>query len=222
MIFKGLKKQGLKYYFENHGILIVFFSIIIFLSLYTPRFLTVSNIVNIFRQVSCIGIATIAVGILIIMNCTDLSIGSMFALNGVIACIAISNSYLGYGLPAIWGYVIAISVGVLFGLINGLFVAKGKIPAFIVTMGTQSIARGLALTFARGQSVGSLPDEFIYLGTSYIDPWKIVPWLVVFFIMVAVSMNFVLEKTPFGRHIYAIGGNEEAAKVAGINVDNTK
>lgn len=220
MTARHKEQQNLKYFLNNHGILIGFIIIFIFLSVFAPNFLTVNNMINILKQISCIGIATVGVGILIIMNCNDLSIGSMFALCGVSAGIMVSTSVAGFGLPPIVGYGAGIVTGVAFGAFNGIVVAKGKIPAFIVTMGTQSIARGMALILAHGMPIGSFPDSFNYLGTASIG--GLIPWSVVVFLIVVLVMNYVMKKRPIGRYIYAVGGNEEAAKVAGINVDKIK
>lgn len=203
----------------DYGILVGFVVIVILLSIFADNFLSISNLLTVLKQVSCIGIATIGVGILIIMRGNDLSIGSMFALTGVTAGLAVSTS-VGMGLPSIFGYIAGIGTGILFGLLNGLIVAKGKINAFIVTLGTQAIVRGLALILAHGMPIGSFPTSFHYLGTSSIG--GVIPWTIVIFILIAVMMDFVMKKRPIGRNIYAVGGNEEAAHVAGIPVDRVK
>lgn len=212
-------KKDFSYYLKNHGIVIGFIVIVIALSIAAPTFLTVSNITTVLKQTSCIGIASIGVGLLIIMNCIDLSIGSMFALNGVVAGLMVSSSVGGFGLPSAVGIIAGILAGVIFSGLTGLVVAKGKIPAFIVTLGTQSIARGLALILAHGMPVGGFPDSFSFIGTASVLG---IPVLVLIYIAVILIMSFVLKKRPYGRHLYAVGGNEEAAKVAGINVDKVK
>jgi ribose/xylose/arabinose/galactoside ABC-type transport system permease subunit len=207
---------------QNYGIIIGFILIFVILSVTAENFFKVQNFLIILRQVSCIGIASLGVGMLIIMNAIDLSVGSMFALTGVCAGLMVSTTATGQGMPAILAYAVGIATGVIFGAFNGIIIAKGKIPPFIVTMGTMSIVRGLALILAHGMPVGNFTDEFNYLGTSFIDPWKIVPWTVVIYVLVILLIDFILRKRPFGRHIYAVGGNEEAARAAGINVDAVK
>lgn len=214
----SLKNFSFKYILQNYGILIGFGLIFVILSLTAKNFFQLQNFLIILKQVSCIGIAALGVGMLIIMGAIDLSIGSMFALTGVAAGLVVSTTATGNGLPAVLGYGMAILVGIAVGTFNGIIIAKGKIPPFIVTMGTMSITRGLALLLAHGMPVGNFTDEFNYLGTNFIDPWRIVPWTVVMFIATILLIDFILKKRPFGRYIYAIGGNEEAAKAAGINV----
>ncbi len=220
MAAKSISKKDVQYFLNNNGILIGFAAIFIFLSAFAPNFLSADNMVNILKQISCIGIATIGVGILIIMNNNDLSIGSMFGLGGVAAGLMVSTSVAGMGFPAPVGFLAGIGIGLLFGLFNGVVVAKGHIPAFIVTMGTQSIARGLALVLAHGMPIGSFPDSFNYLGTASL--FGVIPFTVIIFVIVVFAMNFVMKKRPIGRYIYAVGGNEDAAKAAGINVVKIK
>lgn len=221
-IDSNLRRNRIKWVMSNHGILLGFIAIVILLSIFARGFFTISNFVTILKQVSSIGIATIGVGILIIMNCNDLSIGSMFALCGVTAGLVVSTSSVGMGLPTPLGILAGILTGVLFGLFNGVIVAKGRIPAFIVTLGTQAIARGLALILAHGMPVGSFPASFNFLGTASLDARGLIPWSVLIFLAVILGMDLVMKKLPIGRYTYAIGGNEEAARVAGINVDRVK
>ncbi len=214
-----IKDFDFRQFASDRGILIAFIIIVILLSIASPNFLTSSNIINVLRQVSCIGIATIGVGILIIMGHIDLAIGSTFALSGIIAGLVVSTGVGGMGLPAPVGFLAGIAVAVLVALFSGVIAAKARIPAFIVTMGMMSIARGLALIFAHGMPVGNFPDAFTYLGTKSIGP---VPWLVVIFLITIAVMWYIMEKRPLGRYIYAIGSNEDAARAAGINVDWVK
>jgi ribose/xylose/arabinose/galactoside ABC-type transport system permease subunit len=207
---------------NNYGILIGFILIFIFLSVATPTFFTYGNLITVLRQVACIGIATVAVGTLIIMNCIDLSIGSMFALCGITAGLMVSTGKEGLGLPSFVGFIVGILTGMLVGLFNGVTVAKGKIPAFIVTMGSMWITRGIALVLAHGMPVGSFPASFVYLGTASLDANNMIPWSVLIFFIVILVMDFVMKKRPLGRYIYAVGGNEDSAIAAGINTTRIK
>ena len=213
------KKISIKRIIEDNGILIAFIVICIILSFASPHFLSVPNILNVLRQISSIGIATIGVGMLIVMGQNDLSIGSVFALTGILAGLTVSTGVGGLGLHPLFGFAVGISAGLLIGGFNGIIVAKARIPAFIVTMGTMSIARGLALIFAQGMPVASFPDGFNWLGTASIGP---VPLLIVIFLAVAGLSHYIMEKRPLGRYIYAVGSNEAAARAAGINVDRVK
>jgi len=214
-----LKSFSCKQFINNNGMAIAFVIIVILLSFASPNFLKTANIINILRQVSCIGIATLGVGILIIMNQIDLAIGSTFALTGIIAGLTVSTSVGGLGLNPILGYAAGIATSLAIAYLSGLVVAKARIPAFIVTMGTMSIGRGLALIFAHGMPIGNFPSGFTYLGSKSFGP---VPWTIIIFILMIVIVWYIMEKRPLGRYIYAIGSNEDAARAAGINVDQVK
>lgn len=217
-----MKTLNIKRIVQNYSIIICLLIMCVLLTIATPNFLTYSNLITILRQLSCIGIATLGMGCLIIMGGIDLSMGSVFALSGVSSGMIVSLSATGMGLPAIVGYAVGIGVGAVIGFVNGFIIAKGKIPPFIVTMGTMNIGRGLAMIVAHGMPVGKFPDEFNYLGNATIDPWGKIPWLVVLFGIAAIGTSYLLSRRPMGRYIYAIGANGEAAKVAGIDVDRVK
>ncbi|MDR2758306.1 MAG: hypothetical protein LBB78_02885, partial [Spirochaetaceae bacterium] len=206
---------------NDHGILIGFFIIVVLLSIARPNFLRAANLINVLRQVSCIGIATLGVGLLIIMNQIDLGIGSTFALAGVVAGVIVSTSNGDFymGLPWGIGYLAGIGISMLVALVAGTIISKARIPAFIVTMGTMSIGRGLAQIVAHGMPVGGFPEAFNYLGSASLGP---IPWPVIIYIIAILATWYILNKRPLGRYIYAVGSNEEAARAAGINVDFVK
>jgi ribose/xylose/arabinose/galactoside ABC-type transport system permease subunit len=214
-----LKNFNMRQFVRDHGIIVGFIIIVILLSIARPNFLRTTNLINVLRQVSCIGIATIGIGFLIIMNCIDLGLGSTLALTGIMAGLAVSTGTNGLGLPAAAGFIAGIAAASMVGLFAGTIIAKARIPAFIVTMGTMSIGRGLALIFAHGMPVANFPDSFNYWGTESLGP---IPWPVIIYIFVILIAWYILNKRPLGRYVYAIGSNEEAARAAGINVDAVK
>jgi ribose/xylose/arabinose/galactoside ABC-type transport system permease subunit len=205
----------------------------------SPAFLTLSNALNVIRQVTIIGIVAIGTTFVLLSGGIDLSAGSIVALSGVLGAIfaapgGISNWSEGFmhgqagmaeslnassALPIIVPILVALGVGALCGLINGFITAKGKVPPFIVTLGMMTIARGLALLASGGGTVPYVTDQYKSLGGSYIFG---IPVLAFFFIAVLLIGYYVLYKTRFGRHVYAIGGNETAAHVSGLNVDRIK
>lgn len=204
-----------KQFLEKYGIVVGFVLIAIFLSIASPVFLKPTNIINILRQISIIGIVSMGMTLVIIMGCIDLSVGSVLALTGVITAL-----YAKEGLyPVFVPVVIGILVGGIIGLINGFIVAKGKIAPFIVTLGTMTSARGAALIFSGGMPVAGLSKTFNYIGGG--DIFRIPIPILIYFAIIALT-TLLLKKTRFGRHIYAIGGNENAAMVSGINIDKVK
>jgi len=214
-----LKTFNYRQFVRDHGILIGFFIIVALLSIARPNFLRISNLITVLRQVSCIGIATLGIGFLIIMNCIDLGLGSTLALVGILAGLSVSTGVFGLGLPTAAGFVVGIAAAAAVSLFAGTIVAKARIPAFIVTMGTMSIGRGLALIFAHGMPVANFPESFNFLGTASLGP---VPWPVIIYVICILIAWYLLNKRPLGRYIYAVGSNEEAARAAGINVDMVK
>ncbi|AEC02258.1 ABC transporter permease [Parasphaerochaeta coccoides] len=214
-----LKKFDARQFLQGHGIIIGFIAIVGLLSIARPNFLSIGNIVTMLRQVSGIGIATIGIGFLIIMSCNDLGLGSVLALVGILSGLTVSTGAFGLALPTGVGFLVGIAASTMVALFAGTIIAKARIPAFIVTMGTMSICRGLALIFAHGMPVANFPAAFTYLGTANLGP---IPWSVIMYIMVIGVAWYILNKRPFGRYIYAVGSNEEAARVAGINVDRVK
>lgn len=186
--------------------------LLIIASITTPHFLNPTNLLNVFRQVAMYGILGVAMTFVILTRGIDLSVGSTVALSGVCGALLMER-----GLP-IWLMVLAcLDIGVLVGAINGLGVAIGRIPAFIMTLGVMVMVRGVSLIFADGGTVnpGAAGDAFFWLGGGYL--WGIPTPIYVFIVVCAISA-LVLGYTPFGRSIYALGSNEEAARLSGIDV----
>ncbi|MDR2742543.1 MAG: ABC transporter permease, partial [Treponema sp.] len=202
-VIKKGSRFDVRQFIRDHGILIGFFIIVVLLSIARPNFLRVANLINVLRQVSCIGIATLGVGLLIIMNQIDLGIGSTFALAGVVAGVIVSTSNGDFymGLPWGIGYLAGIGISMLVALVAGTIVSKARIPAFIVTMGTMSIGRGLAQIVAHGMPVGGFPEAFKYLGSASLGP---IPWPVIIYIIAILATWYILNKRPLGRYIYAV------------------
>ncbi len=225
---------------SEYGIYVAFAVLIIILSVLSPSFFSISNLLNILKQSSVIGIVAIGTTFVILTGGIDLSSGSLVALCGVLAALfagpqGLGSSMLGFiryeegmekalkqaehALPLIVPFLVAVVSGAAIGFFNGTVVARGKVPPFIVTLGTMTMARGVALIAADGGTVPYVTEEFKALGGSSILG---IPSLVFFFAGVFAIFAFILYKTKFGRHVYAIGGNETAAHVSGLNVRRTK
>lgn len=183
-----------------------------------PNFLKPGNLLIIVKQVSIVGVVTMGMAIIIIMGAIDLSAGPVIRLSCVITAIVSGIP----GLPIYVPLLVGVATGTLFGVINGVIYAKGKIPPFIVTLGTSTIAAGLAMVIARGKIVDTVSEEFAVLGGGSLFNIKFLPYPVVFFLVTIAIVYYILKKIPFGRKIYAIGGNEQAAMVAGVKVDAIK
>ncbi len=188
--------------------------IILVSSILSPYYLTIYNWRTILAQASPYIILAIGETLIILMGSIDLSPGSVLALSGAVtaSCIML------LGLPVWLSVLIGLAIGGILGLINGIMVTKAKIPSFVATLAMLAAARGLTLIITGGRPISGLPDEFTRLaGFVYNIP---VPFLIT--LIVLFFTTFLLKYTKIGRYVYAIGGNEEAARFSGINVDAVK
>jgi len=189
---------------------------IIFFSFSTEYFLNFENLITVALQTAVIGTLAIGATFIIITAGIDLSVGAVMAVSGVCAGLAIQS-----GLPVIPGAVLGICVGTFFGLICGFLVAKPQIPPFIVTLGMMMIARGITMVLTQGRAIYFRKTPF-FATISQGKLFDSIPYPVIYLFLIAIITGFILKKTAIGRYIYAIGSNEEAARLSGINVFKTK
>lgn len=208
-------KNGVKGMVSKYGLVLALVALIVVLSFASPNFLKVQNFINVLRQISISSILAIGATFVVLTAGIDLSLGSMVAITGVTAaCFAHPGDY-----PVIVPIVMGLLMGVVFGVFNGIVIAKGNVAPFIVTLGTTTIARGGALLIAQGRPVSNLSPEFNYIGNGEVAG---IPVSVLILIGVFVLAIFLLNKTKFGRYVYAIGGNEEASRASGVKVQKIK
>lgn len=184
------------------------------LSALAPVFLTVNNLVNIIMQSSINAIIAIGLTFVILTGGIDLSVGSVVALSGVVMA-----SSLQAGHPLVLSLLIALAVGVFCGFLNGFLITKGKLPPFIATLGSMSMARGLALVYTNGRPISGFSKEFRWFGTGQLFG---IPSQIILTIALYAAAYYILKYTRLGRYTYAIGGNEEATRLSGINVNKFK
>lgn len=199
--------------FKNYGIFVVFIVLVIILMILSPNaFAKPRNLINVVKQASINGVLACGMMFVIIAGGIDLSAGSVVALSGVVAAYLAQMQ----GLPIFVPILGALGTGALIGLVNGFGAAYAELPPFIITLATMSIVRGAALILSGGSPVFGLQEQFE--GIAGISIANVIPILVLYFLLIAVFSGFILNKTVFGRHVYAIGGNSITAKVSGINV----
>ena len=212
------KNGVVKYFKDNIGIIIALLAMFIFLTVFpTTRstFLTPKNMFNILRQnASNLFLAT-GMTMVIILGGIDLSVGSVIALSGVVAAGCVVN----FGLPEAVGFIAAVAVGAVVGLFNGFIICKTDIPPFIVTLASMNITKGIALVLTGGAPIRCMTDAFKFPGAGYVGP---VPTPVILMVVIFVIAALMINKTQLGRHIYAVGGNVQAAKFSGISVQKVK
>ena len=207
-----------RYFKENMGIIIAFIVLYAFLALnpVTSRaFLKSQNMFNVLRQISTNLYLACGMTMVIILGGIDLSVGSIVALSGCVAAAGVVR----YGLPLPAAILLGLCVGVVFGMFNGAIIAKTTIPPFIVTLATMDIARGFAYVYTGGSPVRIVSKEWQFIGAGYIGK---IPTPVVILVIVLIITGILMNSTKFGRHIYAVGGNVQAAVFSGISVTKVK
>jgi len=214
-IFKNWWEKIKYNYFQEFILLVVLLVLGTIFSLLTDTFLTIPNILNVLLQISIIAILGFGVTIIIISAGIDLSLGSVMALVGMGTAAILTSSTPSIFLAILGGLLI----GGIVGFINGITVAYIHLPAFIATLAMMSIARGVALVVTNAIPIYNLPESFLFLGSGFL--WG-VPTPIYVMISLYFILDFILRKTKFGRYTYAIGGNEEATRLSGINIKRYK
>lgn len=190
--------------------IVVLFLICATLTALTPRFLTEKNIINVVRQSSLNGIVAAGMTLVILTGGIDLSVGSLLAVTSVFAAGALDA-----GHSPTTAMAVGVLIGLAFGLGNGLIITIGDVAPFIVTLGTMTIARGIALIYTNGSPILAMDRDFRYIGRG---DWGPLPVPIVIMLIVYAVTFFVLNRTMLGGYIYAIGGNQEAARLSGVPV----
>jgi methyl-galactoside transport system permease protein len=219
--------KNTKQFLSKYTTAVTFVALAILLSILTQgRALAWSSIKTLLIAESVRAFATLGVGMIIITRGIDLSIGYVVCLTASVAASFAQNPvyesaiYYGKSFPLIVPILAGILAGGLFGLLNGTLVAYGKLPPFIATLGTMSISRGLQLIYTKAAIVGSLKNEFKALAQNSLGPARFsIPYLSLYVLAAAFIIWVLLKHTRQGTHFYAIGGNVQAARVSGINVE---
>ncbi|MEH2006101.1 ABC transporter permease subunit [Nostoc sp.] len=204
-------QKSISTFLEVAGILPILVIICILFAFLSPNFLTGGNIVNILRQASINIVLATGMTFVILTGGIDLSVGSILAVSAVVALLVSL-------LPALsWAAVpAALLAGLLLGLVNGALITFLDVPPFIVTLGSLTALRGVAFLVAKGTTLINRDINFAWVGNSYVGP---LPWLVIIALLTVIASWFVLRQTVLGVQIYAVGGNERAARLTGIKVN---
>ena len=226
-----INREKVTNFLVNYALYIVLAAMIVFFIIKEPSFLSISNFTKILSQASTRGILALGVAGLIVLQGTDLSAGRILGLTAIVsASLLQSTTYAARmypdlpALPLILPLLAAVIIGGIFGAINGFGVAKLKVHAFIITLGTQLIAYGISCLYIDRPPLGAQPvanlDErytnFVN-GSIKLGPVEL-PYLIIYLAVVAVIMWFIWNKTKLGKNMFAIGGNPEAAAVSGVNL----
>ena len=197
------------------GVLLALLFFVAIFAIASPRFLTPDNFINVSRQISTNFIIGCAMTFVIITAGIDLSVGSFVALSSVL----MAGLTVNYGLPWPFAIVLTILAVAGVGLLNGLAISRQGLQPFVVTLAMMSIARGLALAYTDGTPIFIDDKTVLALGNGYLGP---IPIPVAIAAVIGILSHIALTRTRLGRYVYAVGGNEEAARISGINVANIK
>jgi len=199
---------------SRYGIALAFGALVAALALLSPRFLTAPNLLNVLRQISVNALIAFGMTTVILGAGIDLSVGSALAL-----CGAVAAGLAAGGLPPPLAMIAALALGAALGLVNGLFVASAGIAPFIATLGGLTIFRGVTLVYTDGRPITGLPEAFDRLGNGVALGVPVPVWVMLGFLALT---HFLLRFTSLGRAIYAVGGNEEAARLSGLPIRKVK
>lgn len=194
---------------RDYGILASFLALFVFLSFASDVFLSQRNMLNVLEQSAAVGIVAAGGTLVIIAGGFDLSVGAIFALSGVVAALAANQ------LGVVFGWLAGLAVGLIIGVINGLLVTVVRINAFITTLAMLIIVRGIAVSLTGGFLIPVEDDLYALLGRQALFGIKYSIWILVLFALVT---GILLSRTVLGRHLYAAGGNPEAARLSGVPV----
>jgi|UniRef100_A0A7C3WWV0 ribose/xylose/arabinose/galactoside ABC-type transport system permease subunit len=217
-IFEDKRSSLLQRFFafwDRVGILLAFIVVCVIFGILTPVFFNPINVLNVIRQVSIIGVIAVGMTFVILLGGIDLSVGSVVAFTGIIA----AGFQVKWGGSLFLSIVVPLLIGSGIGFVNGFISTKGRLHPFIVTLGGMSIFRGATLLVAQGRPISGMSAAFRFIGAGMIGP---IPFPVIIFLGCVIIAGIILRRTVFGRYIYAIGGNEEAALLSGIMVERYK
>lgn len=200
---------------KSRAIWVFLFLMIVFFAIMSDNFLSMRNLMNVAKQVSIFGVASVGMTYVILLGGIDLATGSIISFVNIVAAYFMVNMGLNPILAVIGSLVISTTIG----LLNGVIIAEIGMPPLIVTFASQTIFAGLAYIICKGTPISRFPESFLAMGQGYVGP---IPIPVIIMVLCFAVGAFILSKTYFGRYFYAIGGNEEAAALSGIQVKKVK
>lgn len=222
---KTINKTKLRAFVSKHSMWFILIALSLLMAIYRLNFISLNNIVTILENESAIGLLALGVAFTIISHGIDLSVGSLVSLSSVVSAALAQQIIAGdttrvlgtYGpLPGWLAVLVGLLIGAFFGALNGWFIAYTKIHPFIATLGTMSACRGMANLLTNGQPVSQLQPSYVWFGGNTFLGLRGIVW---FFLLFCIIAWYILNWTRFGRNIYAIGGNDVAARVAGVKVE---
>ncbi len=201
--------------FKKYGIFFILLLLILIFSTATRSFFTGDNFLNVLRQISMNAIVAVGITFVLLSGNLDLSVGSQISIVGVVVAFLMVKLQV----PPVWAVLFGVLTGTGIGLINGVVMTGLKINSIIVTLAMQQVLKGISNILSGGMPISGLPQGFNKIGQGYLG---VIPIPIIIMLVCALIGAFLLNKTYFGRYVYAVGGNEEAARLSGINVKRMK
>jgi len=205
--------------------LIALFLLCLVISVLSDKFLTTNNLWNVLRQISVNVCISVGMTLIVLMAGIDLSVGSVLAFTSAVCAgllkngIAIQSLDLFIGFTVLGSVLSALIIGLMMGIFNGWVITKFSLPPFVATLAMLTIARGATMLYTQGIPISNLGSSFEFIGSGWLLGIPVPVWISTIMVLIVV---FITKKTAFGRYIYAIGGNEKAAFLSGININNIK
>ena len=192
----------------------------IFIYIVEPRFLSRENLINVLIQIAINAFIATGMTFVLLTGGIDLSVGPVCALNGILGALLCKQlPAMNVGMTLLVGLVLSIAIALVIGGISAFIICRFKVAPFIATLAMMNVARGICYLLTNSKPVYELPESFLWIGQGYIGP---IPFIVILTVIVLLISHIILSKTAYGRHIYAVGSNEEVAKLSGIRVNKIK
>lgn len=207
------KKMNFGEFYQKFGIAIILIILVIAAAFINSAFLSADNLLNVMRQIVVVTLIACGAQFTLLAGHVDLSPGSVLAFSGCATCLVMINTG-----SVFLGIVVGMLIGVLFGIINGGLTTLFDVPSFIITLATQQAARGFVLLMTGGTSVNisEMKNKFTWIGQGYVG---VIPIPIIIMVIILIISWYILNKRPYGRYLYAVGGNLNAAKTSGINTN---
>ncbi|MCR4433615.1 MAG: ABC transporter permease [Caldiserica bacterium] len=200
---------------RKSSVYLILILLLLTFSILSPRFLTASNLINVLLQTSIVAMLAIGQTVVMLTAGIDLSVGMVGILCGAIAAGLATGYGFGLNLGTVPAFLLTLILGSVIGGVSGLLIVFGNLPPFVATLAMMAVARGLTLVFTQGKPIAGLPEDFVFVGSGSVLG---IPFPVILLFVAVVLAYLLLARTAFGLHIYAIGGNKEMARLAGVNV----
>ena len=208
-------KKSVSQIISKYGVLMVFILMFIVFSFMAPNFTNVRNLLNVSRQINTLGICSVGMTLLLIAGSIDLSQGYQLSLINVFCAFLMVEQ----GIPMVLAILLSLVLGAIIGFINGIIIVKSGVHPMIVTLGVSQALNGISYLFSNGIPIYGFPEGFNLLGQGTLG---VIPISLIIMVIIMIIGHFILSGLPYGRYLYAVGSNEEAAKLAGVNTGTVK